>query len=268
MSASRVIDFHTHAFPDALADRAIQALLAEAPGVTAHHGGKVADLIASMDEAGIETSVLCSIATKPAQFEPILQWSKQVRSDRVIPFPSFHPQDNDFKERIRVIKGEGFKGVKFHPYYQEFHLDDDRMLHIFEEIQEHDLMVVMHTGYDIAFERIRLADPARIVKVHELMPELKLITTHLGAWQQWDEVRQMILGKKIYMEISFALEFLGDELKEFVQGHPEGYVLFGSDAPWTPQRANVERVRKLGLTAKQESDLLYGNAMKLLTQDK
>jgi len=30
-----------------------------------------------MDRHGIEKSVICSIATKPSQFDPILEWSKR-----------------------------------------------------------------------------------------------------------------------------------------------------------------------------------------------
>lgn len=65
-SKRRIIDMHTHAFPDAIADRAITQLCAEG-NVRACLDGRVSSLIASMDTAGIEKSVLCSIATRPRQ---------------------------------------------------------------------------------------------------------------------------------------------------------------------------------------------------------
>ena len=71
-----------------------------------------------MDRSGIDQSVLCSIATRPEQFFPILEWSKAIRSDRIIPFPSLHPADPQLLEHLQVIHDEGFKGVKMHPYYQ------------------------------------------------------------------------------------------------------------------------------------------------------
>ena len=83
-----IIDFHTHAFPDALAHRAVAQLLSEAGEVRSFLDGKVSSLIASMDANGIEASVLCSIATKPSQFEPIFRWSQQIASDRIIPLAS------------------------------------------------------------------------------------------------------------------------------------------------------------------------------------
>lgn len=268
MSNDGVIDFHTHAFPDELAGRAIPALEKEAieagSEVKAFHDGTVKGLLASMDEAGIEKSVICSIATRPEQFDPILSWSREIASERIIPFPSLHPEDGDFKDRIRRIAGEGFKGVKFHPYYQDFYLAEDRMMPVYESLMREDLMIVMHTGFDIAFERVRRCDPRQVLDVHERFPGIRLITTHLGAWEQWDEVRELLLGKPIYMEISFSVEFLGEGLREFIEGHPEGYVLFGSDSPWTGQKETLKAVRGLGLRAGTLEGLLRGNAMRLL----
>ena len=85
-----VTDFHAHAFPDFLAERAISHL--EGMGDTgAFLDGTVAALIASMDKAAISRSVICSIATEPRQFESIMKWSKEISSSRITPFPSIHP---------------------------------------------------------------------------------------------------------------------------------------------------------------------------------
>jgi len=263
-----IIDFHAHAFPDSLAERAIGHLVAEAKlktdNIRAFHGGRIDDLLRSMDEAGIETSLICSIATKPAQFQPILDWSRSVNKGRIMALPSFHPADNDPEERVRRIAGEGYKGVKFHPYYQDFFLAEDRMLRIFEALMRHDLLIVMHTGYDIAFERIRRADPAQILEVYGRFPEIKLITTHLGAWEQWDEVSDMLIGKPIYMELSFAVEYLGGKMKGLMERHPKEYMLFGTDSPWTGQRETLEAVRSLGLAKDYENMVLEANARRLL----
>jgi predicted TIM-barrel fold metal-dependent hydrolase len=264
MSDIKVIDFHTHAFPDALAEVAIPALEAEAPGITAFRDGKIASLLSSMDNAGIAASVICSIATNAKQTDSIIKWSHEIASERIIPFPSFHPSDPDFAEHVKRISDMGFKGVKFHPYYQDFYLSEERMNPVYEVLEAAGLVVVMHTGYDIAFERIRRCDPKQVVQVSERFPQLKLVSTHLGAWEQWDEVREMIIGKNIYMELSFATEFLGLKMKEFLEAHPSDYILFGTDSPWTDQRATLDAVKALGLDKEVEDKLLYKNAQRLL----
>lgn len=261
----RVIDFHTHAFPDALAPRALKVLLEEAPEARAYLDGTVADLLRSMDRAGIERSVICCIATKPEQFEPIFRWCTEIRSERLIPFPSVHPADPGCMDAIRRIGRDGFLGIKLHPFYQDFFADEDRMLRFYEEVSRQGLLLVMHTGYDIAFPRIRRADPEKLLRIKETFPALKFIATHLGAWQQWEEVRQHLIGREIYMEISFALDDLGPEqAREMIVAHPEDYILFGTDSPWTDQVKTLALLKNLNLPEARLKRILAGNAMRLL----
>lgn len=246
----------------------MKALLEEAPGIRAYLDGTVGDLLRSMDGTGIEKSVICCIATKPEQFEPILRWCGQIRSDRLIPFPSVHPADPALVDHIRRIHNEGFRGIKLHPYYQDFFADEDRMARLYEETDRLNLLLVMHTGYDIAFPRTRRADPQRIVTVKERFPGLGLVTTHMGAWQQWEEVRSQLIGREIHMEISFALEDLEPRCaREMILGHPEGHILFGSDSPWTDQAQTLALLEKLDLPEEGLSRILADNALRLLDLD-
>jgi len=243
----------------------MKVLLDEAPEVRAYLDGTVADLLRSMDFAGIERSVICCIATRPEQFEPIFRWCMQIRSQRLIPFPSVHPADPGCGEAMRRIAEEGFRGIKLHPFYQDFFADEDRMLRFYEEVSRQGLLLVMHTGYDIAFPRIRRADPERLLRITEAFPALKFIATHLGAWQQWEEVRQHLIGRQIYMEISFALDDLGPERsREMIVAHPEDYILFGTDSPWTDQAKTLTLLKNLNLPEARLKGILSGNAMRLL----
>lgn len=259
-----IVDFHTHAFPDALAERAMQSL-EHGASTKAVLDGRLSSLLASMERSGVAKSVVCSIATKPSQFEPILQWSKEIRSERIIPLLSVHPADSGYAEKIEIVKGEGFKGIKLHPFYQEFDIDEDRMLHMYELLCRENLLIAMHTGYDIAFPRIRRADPAKILKVSERFPQLKLVTTHLGSWEQWQEVEAILAGKPVYMELSFSLEYLGTEpIRDILVKHPKEYLLFGTDSPWTDQAATLDLFRGLELGDEIERAVLRDNAARLL----
>ena len=266
---NNIIDFHTHAFPDGLAERAVQALLEEGRkkyDVQAYLDGRISSLLASMDRSGIEKSVICSIATKPSQFDPIIKWSKQIMSDRIIPFPSLHPESPDAVEQVKQIKTEGFKGVKFHPYYQDFEIDGKRLFPIYEELQKQGLIAVMHTGFDLAFKRDRKCDPIKILRVLDAFPELRLVTTHLGAWEDWDEVEKHLSGKKIYMEISFSLDCMPKETaRRIIMNHPKDHILFGTDSPWADQGQAVVQLRGLDLGEEREDLILRGNAITLLT---
>lgn len=259
-----VIDFHTHAFPDEIAERAI-GILEKEGNIKARLDGRVSSLLASMDAFGVEKSIVCSIATKPTQFESILSWSKKIRSERIIPFPSFHPNDNNFRERVSQVKGEGFLGIKFHPYYQDFDIDEERLFPIYEEVIKNNLIVVMHTGFDFAFPKIRKADPVKISRIKEIFPELRLVTTHLGSWDDWDEVEKYLIGKDIYMEVSFSLEFLNKErARDIILRHPPTHILFGTDSPWTDQGETLSLLMRLELGKEREEMILHNNALRLL----
>lgn len=259
-----IIDFHTHAFPDDLARRAVPLLAREA-GIPAFRDGTVADLLRSMDRSGIERSVICSIATKPAQFRKIMDWSGKVRSPRLVLFPSVHPADPKVREHIRLIRSEGFLGVKMHPYYQEFNLDEPRMEPIYECIRECGLILLCHTGFDVAFARVRRADPERILKVVAKFPGLKLVATHLGAWENWDEVERLLIGKPVALEISFAFSYCGAaRARRMLMNHPADQILFGSDSPWADQATEIESVLRLDLPADRRQKLFYDNACRLL----
>jgi len=262
---TRVVDFHTHAFPDALAERAIPQLEAEAEGAKAHLDGKISSLLESMDRAGIAISVVASIATKPSQWESILRWSRGIASERIVPFASVHPDDPDALEHVDRMAEAGIPGVKLHPYYQEFDVDERRLYPLYARLQRNGLILLCHTGFDIAFERVRRADPVRIAAVRRDFPGLKLVASHLGAWEDWDEVERHLLGSDVYMDISYSFPYMPREKAHgFLTGHPATRLLFGSDSPWADQRETLQAVLDMGLDNGRLEALLHGNAARLL----
>jgi predicted TIM-barrel fold metal-dependent hydrolase len=261
-----IIDFHTHAFPDSLAERAVP-LLEEEAGVKAHLDGKISSLLSSMDEAGIGVSVVASIATRPAQFDSILSWSRSFRSERLIPFASVHPADSQARRRIGEIREAGLAGLKMHPYYQEFVFDEPRMYPLYESMRENGLILLAHTGFDIAFERKPIVNPEKIRRVVEAFPELKLVTSHLGAWEDWDEVERYLLGEPVYMDISYSFHLLGRQrARRLIQSHPHQYILFGSDSPWGDQKQTLDALLRLDLGKDHTQAILHGNAARLLSE--
>lgn len=259
-----IIDFHAHAFPDALAARAISHLEGEG-NIKAFLDGTLAALLGSMAASEIECAVVCSIATKPEQFAPILNWSRQIASRKIVPLPSIHPRGPDPVGKARLVAQAGLPGIKLHPYYQDFQLDDPSLFHFFRVLEHMGLLVVCHTGFDMAFPRDRKADPARIVRLLDKVPNLKLVSTHTGAWEDWDEVERHLLGKPVYMEISMSLENLGRErAREMLMAHPEDRILFGTDSPWSSQAETLRLVRALDLGPQRERLMLHDTAQALL----
>ncbi len=260
-----VIDVHTHAFPDQLAGRAMAQLQSGTDEVKAVLNGTVSDLLCSMDRAGVDASVVASIATKPEQFEPILRWSATIRSPRIVPFPSVHPAAEDAAEQVRRIAAAGFCGIKLHPYYQEFTVDEPRLEPVYAAMAECGLVLLLHCGFDISFPYDRIADPVRLRCVVERFPRLRIIAAHLGAWRDWDEVERHLVGQPVYFDISTCFDFMDRvQAGRLLRSHPADRLLFGSDSPWVDQERTIASLRSFGLGEAFEARVLGGNAQALL----
>jgi hypothetical protein len=272
-----VIDIHTHAFPDRIAEGAMAKLCGEVEGIAVYLDGKLGSLLRSMDDNSIDKSVLCNIATRAGQFDSIFKWCLEIASsdevtgdgralsERIVPFASVHPDDEDIAGKLWKVKDAGLKGIKMHPYYQGFDLDEERMGVVYENVSELGLVLVMHTGYDIAFERVDRAGPERVINIIEDFGDLKLVTTHMGAWEQWEDVCNYIVGRDIYMDISYSFGFIEQGRAEYIlQNHGWEYLLFGTDSPWDDQGEAVERVRGLKMGKEFERLVLRDNALRLL----
>jgi predicted TIM-barrel fold metal-dependent hydrolase len=264
MNGSPIIDFHTHAFPDKLAARAI-AHLERQGGVHAALDGTIGALRASMDRAGIAAAVVCSIATDPGQFGSILRWSKAIAGPRLLPFPSVHPAALDPADEVRQIAAAGFRGVKLHPEYQRFHVDDPALAELYRSLEEAGLIALFHAGHDIGFPDSERAAPRRLLAVHQAFPALKIVASHLGGFRRWEEVAAHLLGSGIWLDTSSTIDHIpAGLLREILAGHRPDRLLFGTDSPWSDQAGEIARVRALDLPAAATDLILGGAARELL----
>lgn len=260
-----IVDFHAHAFPDRIAERAMAALCAETDDVTACLDGRVDSLVASMDRAGIDRCVLGSIATKPEQFAPILEWSRAIASQRVVPFASLHPDDPDGAARVRAIAEAGLCGIKLHPYYQRFSIDEPRMWPVYEAAAEAGLIILMHSGFDVAFPHVRIADPVKTGAMLERFPGIRWVAAHLGAWKDWDEVERHLVGRDVHLDLAYTLHVIDPEqARRIIEAHGADRVLFATDSPWYEQDRAIAELRGLGLDEEAERKILGDNAQALL----
>lgn len=259
-----IIDFHTHAFPDKLATATVDHLQTTG-NVQPQLNGTLTALLSSMESAQITQSVLCSVATSPQHFHPIVAWSQEIRSEKIVPLPSLHPDDPHWHTHLLQVQEAGFHGIKMHPYYQGFSLLETRLYPLYEEVSRLGLLLVVHSGYDPSFGDLQRATPQDTAALIDDLPELKLVATHLGGWKDWDNVERHLVGKPLYMEISFALKCLSrTQARRILTNHPEEYLLFGSDSPWDDQSLAIQRLRDLHLGPGREKMILTTNGQRLL----
>lgn len=259
-----VIDIHTHCFPQNLAARAV-GILAEKSGIPAYTDGTIENLKKSMHLAGIGLSVLQPIATKPEQTEAINRWVVGLNEKNIIGFGTIHPDYSHWKDEIKWLAGNGIKGVKFHPDYQDFFVDEERLFPIYQFLFEAGFILLFHAGIDIGIPGPCHCPPSRLKNVLDLFPGSKIIAAHMGGYLSWNEVEKHLVGSEVYLDTSYSFKDLGAApMERLIRAHGTGKILFGSDSPWSDQSREVENIKSLNLSSEEISMILGGNAGRLL----
>lgn len=259
-----VIDFHVHCFADELADRAV-SVLAEKSGLSPRSDGTVKGIRASMKKAGICKSVLLSIATKPQQTQKITQWALSVQDEDIIAFGSIHPECPDWKNELERLERSGIKGIKFHPEYQDFYVDDPKLFPIYEKAAELGLIIMFHAGVDLGYQPPYHCTPDRMKKVVKAFPGAKIVAAHMGGYDSWDEVERHLAGEPLYLDTSFSLYKMSREQFMRIAGvHGFDRLLFATDSPWKDQSEEIAQLRDMNLPDDALQAISGGNAAKLL----
>ena len=259
-----IVDFHTHCFPEKLAERVIPMLAANG-GIEAHLNGTVPDLLASMERNGIDYSVMLQIATKPSQNHTVNSWAIERAEPGIIPFGSVHPLGEDWSDELDRLAASGVKGIKLHPEYQGLYVDDDAMLPLYEKVSSLGLILSMHAGADIGVPPPVHSTPEHLSHIIDALPRGRTILAHMGGWKCWADVERLLVGSHLLFDTSFSNEYMTPgQLLDIIESHGYEKILMGSDSPWEGQDSAIATIRSLQLPEEQECAILGGNAARLL----
>lgn len=239
-----IIDVHSHDFPDAIAVRAMAGMCRKTDGVLWATGdGTLGNHLDHLERAGVDRAVSCPIATKPAQWELILRRAVAIQDGElgerakrmIIPFASVHPLDPEVHAHLEAIAAAGVKGVKFHPYYQDFSLADPACWEMFRTIAELGLVVQCHAGEDVCWRNVRgKCGPEEIVRLLKNVRGLKFIAAHLGGCGGYPPHATDALKEcGCYIDTSsLHRNWFRDEEMRVLLSWPTERILFGTDFPW------------------------------------
>lgn len=266
-----IIDFHTHVFPDKIAEKTIDALSHKA-SIPPFSDGKVSGLIEKMEVSGVDIAVNLPVATNPAQFDSVNRFAASINATfadkdrRIVSFAGIHPDCDDLEGKMRWIKSQGFLGIKLHPDYQETFFDDEKYIAILTLARELDLVVVTHAGFDAGYPDSPIrCTPERARKVIERVGHSKLVLAHLGANELTESVIEHICGLDVYLDTAYVLRFVSQEnFMKILAKHGEDRILFASDSPWSDMGGDAEILRSYNLGKETEEKIFCSNAKKLL----
>ena len=258
------IDFHTHCFPDALAVKAVSRLSAVSGGLVPHTDGTLAGLRRSMVEGGVTASVVQHIATNPAQQQKVNDFAASIQNGvDIFCFGSVHPDAPDALDELERIKALGLKGVKLHPDYQGFAVDDPRMKPIYRKISDLGLITLFHAGLDYGFPPPYGCMPHQLERALDWF-SAPVIAAHWGGIQCGEAVLRHLCGRDVYFDVSFGYGMMPKYYAQrIVEEHGAQRLLFGTDSPW--HTAAMER-RLLDSLDLSDTDrrLIYSDNAKML----
>lgn len=262
-----IIDFHTHAFPDAIAERAIAGLVKACGGrYQPCTDGTLGGLEANMESFGVDISVVQPVLTKASQLKSLNEWAESICSDKIISFGGIYPHTEDYKADIDFVCSLGLKGLKFHVEYQNFVLDDPKMLKIYDYAFEKGLIVLHHAGFDPAFPPPFKSSPKQFLNIVKEMRGGVLVAAHFGGQQQWDEVEEYLVGENIYLDTSMGSKYYSrEQFLRVVKNHGADKILFGSDAPWSRADEEIAYIKELPIPEGDKEKILGKNAARLLS---
>lgn len=262
----RYFDFHTHAFTDELATRAV-AGLSVTSGIEPATDGTLSGLRRKLAENGIERAMLLPVATKPSQQTIINDWAASVMGGGIYCCGTVHPDAEDAVREVERIKSLGLYGVKFHSEYQQFCPHEERMFPIYEKIAELGLIAVFHGGWDPYSADIIRATPQSFAAVAKTFPKLKIVAAHLGGMKLWDDIEKYTAGKypNLWFDVSVIARFIDDkQLLRIIRMQGADKVLFGSDCPWDDPANEIAMIDRLPISRAEKELIFYRNAEKLL----
>ena len=263
-----IIDIHAHAFPDALAKRALDSLLTLSEGkFPLYTDATVNGLLEYMDMCGIDKSVLQPIVTKEKQLVALNEWAISLKSDRIIPFGGIYPCAADYRAAIDFVYGLGLRGLKLHPEYQNFVADDPALLPVYDYALSRGMTLLFHAGYDPAFKPPFRSSAKQFSNILDAMRGGTIILAHMGGHGEgeWVKTERYLCGRDVYFDTSMGFIYRPTEVfLSFVKNHGADKILFGTDSPWSDASAEIRLLNEAPITEEQRGLIFSGNAKRLL----
>ena len=257
----KIFDIHTHIFPDKIAQKAVENI-GRYYHIDMYENGTVDALLESSRQLGIDHCLVHSSATHVAQVEAInIYIADVVKShSNLVGFGTLHVGLDDVEAEVERIMALGLKGIKLHPEFQHFVIDEPAMLPVYKGIAGK-LPLLIHMGD----QNRDSSSPVRLARVLDKFPDLVVIAAHFGGYMQWEESRKYLLGRNLFMDTSSSLAYLDPATAvEMIRSHGADKFMFGSDYPMWRQRDELDRFLRLDLTEAEREAILYQNAAKLL----
>ena len=274
-----IVDFHTHLLPASFHERRADIAARDATfGALFGAGGPMttaADLIAAMDEDGVDLSVVlgygwCDREVARESNDCLLDAAARYPG-RIAAFCSVHPGWGD--EALREVErcaDAGAVGIgELHPTSQGIDLAADESIGPLARFAvERGLLITVHGSEPVGhvYPGKGSTTPERLIAVVERFPDVRWVFAHWGGglpfYALMPEVRAA-LANTYFDSAATPLLYDARVFDVAVRAVGAEHVLFGSDYPLLPASRVADQARG-ALDAPAAQAVLGGNAARLL----
>ena len=257
------IDFHCHVYPGAIASKAADNVRQFYNGLgNPAIDGSVQTLLDRGTKAGVEKFVILPVAVNPTRTRHINDFilEQAAREPRFFGYGTVHAAMENLTGEVQYIMDKGLRGLKMHPDYQLFAIDDPRMFPVYEMIGEK-LPIVFHMGD----QRYSYSHPQKLRKVLELFPRLQVIAAHFGGYTMYETAAELLHDKNCFFDVSSSLMFMEEGVAErYITNYGADRFVYGSDFPMWDPVTEMERFLRLKLTDDQKEQIAHITAEGIL----
>ncbi len=264
----KIFDAHCHIFPEKIAAKA-SVNIGKFYDLHMDYDGSVKTLMELYKPVGVDKCLVQSVATTPAQVQSINNFiaeSVKEYPDTFVGFCSLHPQmeKKEIEAEIDRTISLGLKGIKLHPDFQKFQIDERKAYDIYEPAEGR-LPILFHTG-DYRYD---YSSPKRLANALKDFPNLTVIGAHFGGWSEWaDGEKYLADNPNVYVDTSSSLyEVTPAQAKEYITAFTPDRVMFGTDYPMWSIIDELKRMEKIDLSDEDREKIMYKTAARLLKID-
>ena len=258
----KLIDIHTHIYPDDIAQKATDSVQAFYGIGSASMNGTVSMLLEQGSKAGIHQFVILPVSIRPDRVQGINDYIQQQAKlhDCFIPFGTVHAAMNGLMEEVERLLALGAKGIKMHPDSQRFSIDDERLFPMYEAIRGR-IPVLLHMGD----HRYNYSHPIKLRKILDMFPGLDAIAAHFGGYSMYDTALELLKDTDCVMDVSSSLMFMeGGKAEYYVNQYGAERLAFGTDYPMWDPVVETKRFFDLKLTESQFEQIAHKTAERIL----
>ncbi len=263
----KIIDAHTHIYPEAIADKAAENL-GHFYNFPIYGGGTEKDIEETAVNAGVSGFIFLAVATNAHQVQKVNDTMAEAVKHSVscgfetYGFGGMHQDFENFEGEAERIISLGLRGIKIHPDIQRFDLDSVKMYELCEIIEGR-MPLFLHMGDDR--EEYRYSEPKKLSKLLDKFPKLEVVAAHLGGYKAWDEAKCLHGRPNVWYDNSSALWALTPkQAEDITESCGFDRVMFGTDYPVYTLAEYLKLFMKLDFSEKQREDIFYNNAKRFL----